>query len=157
MKKAAIQSELIHLLRIHILSAEFRTSNTFRELPQRPAEVRFGFSRSLANNLEQGRTRIRLTLVLEGLDDQAKELGLHATYELEFHFKVDNFQDFVQAGQAEEQRIDARLGATLLGIAFSTARGLIYERTRGTFFDGAVLPVIDPYAFLLSEDDSKSV
>lgn len=31
------------------------------------------------------------------------------------------------------------MGATLLGIAFSTARGIIFERTRGTFFDGVNL------------------
>ena len=155
MKKAAIKPELIHLLRIHILSAEFKTSDTFRDQPQRPTEVRFGFSRDIANNLDLGRTRIRLTLLLDGLDDQGKELGLHASYGLEFHFKVDDFQDFVQSGTADEKLVDARLGATLLGIAFSTARGLIYERTRGTFFDGAVLPVIDPYTFLLSEDESS--
>lgn len=40
------------------------------------------------------------------------------------------------------------MGATLLGIAFSTARGIIFERTRGTFFDGVILPVVDPFKVL---------
>lgn len=46
-------------------------------------------------------------------------------------------------------QIDAALGATLLGTAYSTARGIIFERTRGTYFDGVILPVIDPFKVLL--------
>jgi hypothetical protein len=37
-----------------------------------------------------------------------------------------------------------------MGIAYSTARGIILSRTAGTAVDGIILPVIDP-AMLLNE------
>lgn len=40
--------------------------------------------------------------------------------------------------------MDSILGTTLMGIVYSTARGIILERTQGTFFNGVILPVINP-------------
>ena len=49
-------------------------------------------------------------------------------------------------------RLDAAMGAAvLLGIAFSAARGIIFERTLGTFFDGVILPVVDPFKVLKAD------
>jgi hypothetical protein len=70
---------------------------------------------------------------------------------IEFRFVVENFEDFVKVEEKDEIRIDAALAATLLAMAYSTARGIVFERTRGTFFDGVILPVIDPFNTLFTE------
>lgn len=151
MSSPRIQPELIHLTDIQILSANFETSEDFREHPVRPHEVYFGFGKELAHNLDHGRTRIRLGVTMEGRDAQESPIGITCRYDLEFHFTVDNFQEFVHKDAQDKTMIEAVLGATLLGIAFSTARGIIYERTRGTFLDGVILPVIDPQKLLMEE------
>jgi hypothetical protein len=38
-----------------------------------------------------------------------------------------------------------------MGIAFSTARGIVFDRTQGTFFGGVILPVIDPKKLIVEE------
>jgi hypothetical protein len=60
---------------------------------------------------------------------------------------VDNLKELVQI-QGSISTIDGRLAATVLGIAYSTARGIVVERTQGTFFNGAILPVINPSSLL---------
>jgi len=44
------------------------------------------------------------------------------------------------------------LAATLLGIAYSTSRGIIVEKTQNTFLGGIILPCIDPYKVLMEEE-----
>jgi len=58
--------------------------------------------------------------------------------------RVDDLDDFKQGVQNGNPVIDGQLVATVMGILYSTARGIILERTRGTFFDGVILPVISP-------------
>jgi len=51
---------------------------------------------------------------------------------------------FVLQDESGKTYIDKNIGGTLLGIAYSTARGIVLERTQGSYLGGVVLPVIDP-------------
>jgi hypothetical protein len=46
--------------------------------------------------------------------------------------------------------VEGKLGGALCGIAYSTAWGIVLERTASTLFGGVVLPVIDPNILLRS-------
>ena len=93
--------------------------------------------------------RFRLFITVNGMDEQQnKPLGLKVDYGIEYHFKVDNFQDMLHQTPDGDIEIDQELGVTLLSIAYSTSRGIILERTQGTFFEGVILPVIDPFKVL---------
>jgi hypothetical protein len=35
----------------------------------------------------------------------------------------------------------------LLGVSYSTMRGMVYERNRGTFLESVYLPIVDPNIF----------
>lgn len=150
-KKAIVVPEKIHLVTMNIFKANLETTDDYLENPHKDASFKFGFTRNIAHNLEQGRSRFRLFFSLEAQDQEEKPLGARIEYGIEFHFLVDNFQDFIRSSKKEEVEIDASLAATLLGMAYSTARGIVFERTRGTFFDGVILPVIDPYRALVEE------
>jgi len=155
MIKPQIIAEQIHLEQIHILSANFETDKQYRDQPVKPHVIQFAFGKDIAHNMEFGRSRIRLSIIMTGLKEEELPLGLELKYELEFHFKVDNFNDFVHSTKDESVQLDTVYGTTLLGIAFSTARGIIYERTRGTFMDGVLMPVIDPTKLLMEEEKNK--
>ncbi|MBK6947694.1 MAG: hypothetical protein IPH16_06115 [Haliscomenobacter sp.] len=74
-----------------------------------------------------------------------------ASYHLDFVLEVENLEVFLSREDAEIQVLDI-LAATLLGLCISTARGILYERTQGTPFEGIILPVVDPMKVLRSVD-----
>ncbi|MFA6335927.1 MAG: hypothetical protein WCX48_10345 [Bacteroidales bacterium] len=48
------------------------------------------------------------------------------------------------------------LGASVMGIIYSTARGIILEKTHNSYLNGVILPVIDP-GILLNNNLSKEI
>jgi hypothetical protein len=147
-KKPRIIPEKIHLVSTQIFKANLDTAESFLEAPQKLSRFNFGVAKEIAYHLEQNMTRYRLYFTLEAHDDNDEPLGVTVEYGIEFHFKVENLNDFAKELPDGSMQLDAAMGATLLGIAFSTARGIIFERTRGTFFDGVILPVVDPFKVL---------
>ncbi len=154
-KQAKIIPEKIHLLSVNIFKANLETSEDFLESPKKIHSVTFGIASDIAHNIEKGRSRFRLYFTMDAVGEEEELLGVQVDYGLEFHFYVENFKDFTQKAEGDEVAINAMLGATLLGMAYSTARGIIFERTRGTFFDGVILPVIDPYKELLRNNNQE--
>ncbi len=154
-QKVKIIPEKIHLVSVNIIKANLETSDDFLDSPKKIEAFEFGIANEVANNFEEGRSRFRLYFTLDARDKNENPLGVKVEYGIEFHFLVENFQDFIHESKEAGTQVDIILGATLFGMAYSTARGIIFERTRGTFFDGVVLPVIDPIKFLLEKDKEK--
>lgn len=146
-----IVPEKIHLVSVNIIKAQLETTDDFLEKPVRANLHNFGMSHSIANNIEEKRSRFRLFFSLQAKAESGEALGLKTEYGIEFHFFIENFDDFIRTSESTSPQMDINLGATLLGIAYSSARGIIFERTRGTFFNGVILPVIDPFKALLEQ------
>lgn len=151
--KPGIIPEKIHLVSANIFKANLDTSEAFLEKPRKALAFKFGIGKEVAHDIGKGMARYRLFFTLNAQDEEEKPIGLKVEYGIEFHFHVENFKDFVKEGPGGEVQIDVALGATLLGTAYSTARGIIFERTRGTYFDGVILPVIDPFKVLLEKQE----
>lgn len=154
-KKPIINPERIHVITINIIKAHLDTSETFLENPRKIEAFEFAVAKEIAHNFQEGRSRYRLFFTLNALDPKETPLGVEIEYGIEFHFYVENFKDFIRQSEEGVVQIDAALGATLLGMAYSTARGIVFERTRGTFFEGVILPVIDPFELLLEKKKLK--
>jgi hypothetical protein len=78
---------------------------------------------------------------------ESEPIGLSGDYGLEFQIHVENLEQFVTEKDGR-LIIDRKLGGTLIAIVFSTTRGIIFERTSSTLFNGVLLPVIDPNSLL---------
>lgn len=147
-KSPTIIPEEISLNSVNIFKALLQTSDEYLENPQKIEAAEFNIAKDIGYNLEKGGTRYRLFFSMNSQDNKGQPLGVKVEYGIEFHFQINNFKAFTQESKEGGTQIDANLAATLLGIAYSTSRGIIFERTRGTFFDGLLLPVIDPYKLL---------
>jgi hypothetical protein len=81
---------------------------------------------------------------------------IKASFTIQFDFEIENIEDFLiystdtEGTEEKTVQVDANLGATLMGIAYSTARGIILTRTGGTALEGIVLPVVDPMTLVKS-------
>lgn len=147
--------EKIRLSSINIFKANLETTDAYLDNPQQSSSIEFNLAHSIAHNYNQNRSRFRLFFLLNALDKQGNPLGAKVEYGIEFHFEVENFKDHVKKIK-NAMEIDIHLAATLFTLSYSTARGIIFERTRGTFFNGAILPVIDPYKGLVERGDVNS-
>jgi hypothetical protein len=143
MTNKKIQPESIEIENIRIVHSTITTSEGYENNPEKPDQIEVQYKQDSAFNIEKKRIRIRLTTSLEGLDKNRERLGVSGEFMLEFHIYVDNMEDYI-IEEYEEKRVSDLLGNTLMGIVYSTARGIIYERIHGTYLSGCILPVIDP-------------
>ena len=155
-KRPEVVPEQIHLTSINIIKARLETSDGFLENPVKADAFVFGLAHEMAHNTADNRSRCRIYFTLKAQDESQTPIGLELEYGMEFHFVVDNLSDFILTKEGNPAQMDVAIAVTLLSMAYSTARGIVYERTRGTFLDGALLPVIDPLKVLLENNNIRS-
>jgi hypothetical protein len=83
------------------------------------------------------------------VDEENSDVGVRGDFRFEYVFSVSNLGDYI-SDHDNSKKIDGNLGVALMSIAYSTSRGIIYEKIAGTFLAGSVIPVIDP-SKLISE------
>lgn len=145
-KPGIVSAEKIHLTQVFVFRCILEAEESYLDDPQQPVAFETSFAYDNAVNENTGRLRFRLYFEIDALDANEKYLGIDTEIGIEFHFAVDNFQDFVLEDEKKGSYIDKVIGGTLLGIAYSTARGIVLERTQNSYLGGALLPVIDPIA-----------
>ena len=144
---AQVDPDKIHINSVRLLEAHFETSDHFLQNPVPLAGTNVQIGQTTGLNLESNGYAVKMDIILNGCDENNQDLGVKARYVIHFGFVIDNLNDFVHI-ENNMTNIDSRLGATVLGIAYSTARGIVVERTQGSFFNGAILPVLNPVTLL---------
>jgi hypothetical protein len=118
-------------------------SEEFLTKPVKPHSIKVNFGQMSAFNFEKKKIRIRIDVILDGLNITGDDIGLHGEFGMEYHLHVKNLQDFV-VEEMGQKKVSGMLGETLMGIVYSTSRGIILEKTQGTYFNGAIIPIISP-------------
>lgn len=106
---------------------------------------------NIAYNFDDKMCRVRLRLEFIGVSEDHEHLELNGNFTFEYHFLVENMEDLIKRIKNGIQ-LDRLLPATLLGMSYSTARGVILERTSNTPFSGIILPAVDPNLILNEQD-----
>ncbi len=140
---STIQPELISILSIKVFEAIQTTADEYLDNPVNPDGVEIKIGQNTALNVEARNIRIRLNIHLEAKKGESESIGLSGEYGLEFQIHVENLDQFLVEKEGKIL-VESKLGGTLNGIVFSTARGIIFERTSSTLFKGVLLPVINP-------------
>ena len=143
--------ELIHLHALKVYKTLVDASDEYINNPVEVENISVQYAQNSAFNFEEKAIRIRLEILMIAVDGEDKELGLNAEYGIEFHFVVENLDKFIEV-EGDTKTIHGMLGGTLMGIAYSTARGIVFDRTQGTHFKGVILPVIDPKELVMKND-----
>ncbi|MGB5819830.1 MAG: hypothetical protein WBG90_10130 [Saonia sp.] len=71
-------------------------------------------------------------------------------FRVNFHFEVDNLDKMFTYNEEDIPIFQELFVATLAGISYSTFRGMIYEKTINSLWNGITLPVINPVRLLQS-------
>ncbi len=72
------------------------------------------------------------------------------SFEFGFTFEVDNLNELISQKEGQ-QYLDDTLHLSVMGIAFSTARGIIITRGAGTVLNDAYLPIVNPATLLKTQ------
>lgn len=107
----------------------------------------FNYELQTGLNVEDNVIGLQLVVGIEATDKSDTPINVKGSYTHEIVFKIENLADFLDKVETEDKpqyNIDGGLGSTLVSIAYSTVRGIIFTRTQGTSLGSVILPVIDP-------------
>lgn len=135
-----INPEKIHLFHINIVES------SIKDLPKKgDNNFKINIAQTTMHNLKDERVKIGLhiDLIHDAVSSDAK-----AHFVFDFHFRIEELSNYYELKADNSPFFKGVLIATLLGISFSTSRGIIYERLSNTNMQGMILPIVSPQKML---------
>jgi len=93
-KTGIVSASKIHVTGVSVFRCILEASEDYLEQPKRPVNFETSFAYENAINEDTGRLRFRLYFEIDGLDENKEDLEIDTEIGIEFHFKVDNFNEF---------------------------------------------------------------
>ena len=147
-QKRHIDPEKIHLRHIEVLFADIGEVEDSIAIANIEGQVAHTSAYNISENL-----------FMMGLQSVVKTVGLDTPLEckfrVDFHFEVDNLEEMFEYNEEDFPIFEELFVATLAGIAYSTFRGIIFEKTSGTPWNEIILPVLNPATILNSWIESE--
>jgi len=94
-------------------------------------------AQKVQHDLDQQLVKVTLQITLSTSNE------LKASLLYDFVYKIDNLPDFI-VGKDEQTVFTAQLIGTLLGISYSTMRGIFYQKFKELNIPEILLPVLNP-------------
>ena len=152
MENKVVNAEEIHLHSFDIFHWEVSVSDAFAEQPKPVINKQLHSTGGYALNEEENLVGIRIHISISGLGENNEELGVNGEIAIVFHFEVKDLIEHLEYQEEDQELVSDQLLGTLLGIAYSTSRGLVYNHLYGSFLEGTILPVINPMDLLREEE-----
>jgi hypothetical protein len=155
MDKPKIDPKKINLIDFRILKSSYEISPDHYNDYAKSDIIKCSASSELAYIADKGIARFRLFIKLDGVSKKSKPVGIVGEYGFEFHFEIENLEQFVENdhdSKKDEIKMSPLLNVTLAGISYSTARGVIINRTMATDFAGIIIPILNPADILSSTE-----
>lgn len=103
----------------------------------------FQHNLEIAKKVDKSEGSVQVIIILDLKKEVSKKREITGKYATEHIFKVENFKDFITEKKGHVE-MDQDLDFTLTGLAYSTVRGLCYQKFYGTRFSSFILPINKP-------------
>ncbi|MGO1751072.1 hypothetical protein [Psychroflexus halocasei] len=138
MSKSTIIPEKIKLNHIEVINTYINDDTINKNL-----NFEFNIAHNTKHNLEDQSIKIELFINLLS----SKEIGVK--FHIDFYFQIEDLQNHYELDKDKNIPVfSGQFIATLLGISFSTSRGIIYQQLQETNFSKLILPVVSPSKML---------
>lgn len=99
---------------------------------------------NMAFNLEDKLVKIdfQVEVLTESKSENLEEA--RGTFHFVYVFHVENLEELVTSDKKNRIELNGLLANVLASITYSTTRGMLMVRLKGTAFESFVLPIIDP-------------
>lgn len=128
--------------KIHLTNIKWEKENTilYKDKLEKNPAYDVIVSHNMMHNLEKEIVKIRLFLDVTALiDETAIEQG--GSYEVDFFYKIDDLNDHYQVSN-DKPLFSGTFVSTLLGISYSTLRGMLFNIWKDTYMRNVIIPVI---------------
>lgn len=131
------------------IDERFRELSQQKNLDEEQCKVQGHYSFAYEWNLEQEYFGVIVKFAYsvtidEVLTECFKYTGL-------IQYRVKDLGGYMDIRTTHDFDMDEMLETTLMSIAISTCRGIIYEKTKGTLFNNLFIPLVDPKSVLVSK------
>lgn len=137
--------------KIHLTNIKWIKENTVvleNKLPQNPT-YDFTIAQNMMHNLEKQLVKIRLFVDMDGRINE-KSINQGGNYEIDFFFQIDDLNNHYQLIE-DKPVFNGVFVGTLLGISFSTLRGILFAKWQDTVLESVIIPVISIPSLLNSK------
>jgi hypothetical protein len=134
----------IKLDKIQMIEASCLSFNVKSEGIEEVRGFVFDYNAQTKLEMESKLVFIQLKIAISIDADNKPEVG---SFNFGFTYRVENLDELVQSDNGS-QVLDKTLHMSLLGIAFSTARGIILTKSANTIIYNAYLPIVNPAKLL---------
>ena len=137
-----MQPDKIHIANIAIAKChidspfEFKIENTNGH--EFSMEFELGFN--LEDKLVKADFKFEIITKSEGVNKEEAQGSFHYIYV----FNVENLEELAIPDKNYNIELNGGLGNALASITYSTTRGILFARLKGTALENFILPVIDP-------------
>lgn len=138
-KGAQIIVDEIHLIKVEVVQQRLDVANYKKQ-----KKHQFKVGHKLLHSLKED--RVKLEFVFSFLDDQNQETLF---FQIDFHFHIENLNNFYELKEENHPVFNGYFISTLIGICFSTARGIIFEKLNNAGIQNVLLPVVSPQDMLV--------
>lgn len=137
--------EEINLFHIDILE---------HQIGQPKVKLYIDVAHTVMHNLKEEKVKLNLKINLETCKGDNKKCPF-AHFDIDFHYHIKNLENFYTLNNNQQPTFNALLIVTLLGISFSTARGIIYEKLTANSIKNIILPIVSPQKMLIKTNNKN--
>lgn len=92
--------------------------------------------------------RVRIGVVVQAVLKEGAEREVAGEIHTETVFHLKQLPKLMEAREGGEATLPAPIGGTVVGLAYSTTRGILLSLGAGTIISRAFLPVVNPVVLL---------
>ena len=146
MKKKAspIVVKDIHLLQVEVTEQKMNVK-AFKEKKEHKLNV----GHKLLHDLENEQIKLEFVFSFDNSDEEPLLF-----FQIDFHFRIAHLSNFYELKSESYPVFSSHLVTTLIGICFSTARGIILEKLNNAGIKNTLLPIVSPQD-MLADTESK--
>lgn len=139
--KPTIQADKIHLFHMDI--REFNINTQAFKIAK---EHNLNIGHRLMHNLEDKRLKLDMSCSFRNhSEEQLLQL------DIDYHFHIENLEDFYTTNEDGLPKFSVAIIATILGIALSTTRGVLFEKLANQGINNIIIPVVSPMKMLANQ------
>lgn len=151
--KRIFYPEKIHLVKIDIIKCHI--DSPFEFFPDKIKGHEFNMEFDLGFNLEDKliKADFKLDVLSKSKGGNIEEAT--GNFHLTFIFNIENLNELAIPDTDDHINLNGSLGNALASITYSTTRGILLTRLKGTALENFILPVIDPNELVIDKTRKK--